>query len=60
MVAALAAAASGSILPAVLFGCLAHIIFTLFGGWLNMGCGTHIDPPAVAILTCSLLISLIF
>lgn len=57
MTAGLAAAAAGGILPAVLFGCLAHIIFTLFGGWLNMGCGTHVDPPAVAILTCSLLIA---
>jgi hypothetical protein len=60
MVSALAMAASGSYLAAILFGMLAQIIFSLFGGYLNMGCGTHIDPPAVAILTCSLLINIIF
>ncbi len=60
MVAGLAVLASGSILIAVLFALLAQLIFILFGGYLNMGCGAHIDPPAVAIVTCSLLISLIF
>ncbi|MBR4163534.1 MAG: hypothetical protein IKR11_08435 [Solobacterium sp.] len=60
MVAGLAMAATGNIFIAILFGMLSQIIFTLFGGYLNMGCGTHIDPPAVAIGICSLLISLIF
>ncbi len=60
MVAGLAMAATGNIVIAMLFGMLAQIIFTLFGGYLNMGCGTHIDPPAVAIGICSILISFIF
>ena len=60
MVAGLAVLATGSIPIAVGFALLAQLIFILFGGYLNMGCGAHIDPPAVAIVTCSLLISLFF
>ena len=60
MVAGYAVLASGSILAAVIFGMIAQVIFLLFTGFFNLGCGTHIDSPAVAILTCSFLISLLF
>ncbi len=60
MVAGLAVLASGSIAAAVLFGMLAQVIFIVFTGFFNLGCGSHLDSPAVAIMVCSLLIRLIF
>ena len=60
MVSALAMAATGNIFIAMGFGMLAEIIFTLFAGFFNMGCGTHIDPPAVTILFCSFIIAVFF
>ena len=60
MVAGYAMIATGNIFIAMIFGVIAQIIFILFGGFLNMGCGAHIDPPAVAIGICSLAINLIF
>ena len=58
MPAAIAMAATGSIFWAVVVGMLGQVIFIIFGGFLNMGCGTHIDPPAVSIVICSLLVNL--
>ncbi len=60
MVAGYAVLASGSIIAAIVFGMLAQIIFLLFAAFFNFGCGSHVDPPAVAILICSFMISLIF
>lgn len=60
MVTGYAMLASGNIGIAVLFALLAELIFTLFADFFNMGCGTHIDPPAVSIGLCSLIIFLIF
>ena len=40
---------TGNILISVIFGIIAHLIMTLFGITFNVDCGTHIDPPAVAI-----------
>ena len=50
----------GNLLVAILAGIVAQVIFTLFGAFYNMGCGSHIDPPAVAIGLCSLLLYMIF
>lgn len=60
MTAGYAVMASGSLVIAVLFGLLAHAVFMVFAAFFNMGCGSHIDPPAVAIGICSLLIFAIF
>lgn len=60
MTAGYAIAASGSLSVAILFGMLAEIIFSVFAAYLNMGCGSHIDPPALAIGICSLLIFAVF
>lgn len=47
---------TGDILISVLLGILSHLLFTIFGMTFNVDCGTHIDPPAVAIGTFSLII----
>lgn len=60
MVAGYAVMATGNIFIAVLFGILAAIINNVFGAYFNTGNGTHFDPPAVAILTCSLIIMTLF
>ncbi len=60
MAAGYAAVFTGNIWIGVLFGVLAQVIFMVFGGFFNMGNGALIDPPAVAILTCSLLVNLLF
>ncbi len=51
---------SGSMVMAILFGVLAHLISLAFGSVFNTRCSTHIDPPAVAIAICSLIIFCIF
>lgn len=50
----------GNLLVAIVAGIVAQVIFTLFGAFFNMGCGSHIDPPAVAIGLCSLVLYMIF
>lgn len=60
LVAGYAVMYTHSLLWGVLFGVLAEIIFFVFGLIFNTDCGTHIDPPAVAIGICSFLIFTIF
>lgn len=50
----------GNLLVAIVAGIVAQVIFTLFGAFFNMGCGSHIDPPAVAIGLCSFVLYMIF
>ena len=49
-----------NMLIAVLFGILSQIITDNFGRIFNIDCGTHIDPPAVAIFCCSLILFTFF
>lgn len=51
---------TGNILLAVVFGVLAELIFVVFGMIFNTDCGTHIDPPAVAIMTLSFILFTLF
>lgn len=44
----------------VLFGVLAHLIGHIFSYVFNLECGTHIDPPAVAIGSLSLVLFTLF
>lgn len=55
-----ALAACGNPVAAVLFGMLSNLIYLLFARYFNEGCDTHIDPPSVAILVCSLILTLAF
>jgi len=45
---------------AVVMGIIAEVITDIFGRVFNTECGTHIDPPAVAIFLCSLFIFTVF
>lgn len=58
LVAGYAIAQTGNILIA--FGVIAHFIGLLFGMVFNTDCGTHVDPPAVAIAICSLILFTLF
>lgn len=49
LVAGYAIAQTGNILIAVAFGVIAYCIDLLFGMVFNTDCGTHVDPPAVAL-----------
>ena len=60
LVVGYAIAQTGNILIAVIFGVIAHFIGLIFGMVLNTDCGTHIDPPAVAIATCSFILFTLF
>ena len=60
LVAGYAIAQTGNILIAVAFGGIAYCIGLLFGMALNTDCGTHVDPPAVAITICSLILFTLF
>ncbi len=60
MVASYAALYSGNVLIAVLFGILSQFIMIVFSAGMNTDMDTHIDPPAVSIATCSLLIFTLF
>ena len=60
LVVGYAMAQTGNILIAVIFGIIAHFIGLIFGMVFNTNCGTHIDPPAVAIASCSLIIFTLF
>ena len=44
----------------LIFGLLAHLIGLLFSYVFNLECGTHVDPPAVAIGSLSLVIFTLF
>ena len=60
LVVGYAMAQTGNILIAVIFGIIAHFIGLIFGMVFNTDCGTHIDPPAVAIATCSFILFTLF
>lgn len=60
LVAGYAIQQTGSIALGVLFGVIASLINFYFGEIFNTECGTHIDPPAVAIFTCSLILFTLF
>ena len=50
------AATGGNVVASVLFGLLSNLIYLLFARYCNENCDTHIDPPAVAIAACSLIL----
>lgn len=56
MVVGYAYVQTGDIFISLLFGVISHLIFTVFGLFFNTDCGTHIDPPAVAIGILSLIV----
>lgn len=60
LVAGYAIAQAGNILIAIAFGVIAHFVGLLFGMVFNTDCGTHVDPPAVAIAICSLILFTLF
>ena len=49
-------ATGGNVVVSVLFGLLANVFYLLFARYCNENCDTHIDPPAVAIAACSLIL----
>lgn len=49
-----------SMVLCLIFGLLAHLIGLLFSYVFNLECGTHVDPPAVAIGSLSLVIFTLF
>jgi hypothetical protein len=51
---------TGNIAIAVIFGILAEFIFIVFAMIFNTDCGTHIDPPAVAIASLSFILFTLF
>ena len=50
------AATGGNVILSMVFGMVANLIYLLFARYFNENCDTHIDPPAVAILICSLVL----
>lgn len=58
MVSGYAIIYTGNLVLAVIFGVIAQLIFIVFSLLFNSNAKTHIDPPAVAILICSLVIFL--
>lgn len=60
LVAGYAIAQTGNILIAIAFGVIAHFVGLLFGMVFNTDCGTHVDPLAVAIAICSLILFTLF
>lgn len=44
----------------IVFGVIAHMMSYIFGEIFNTDCGTHLDPPAVPIALCSLVLFLFF
>ena len=50
------AATGGNVVVSILFGMLSNLIYLLFARYCNEDCDTHIDPPAVAIVVCSLIL----
>ena len=49
-------ATGGNVVLSVLFGLLSNVIYLLFARYCNEDCDTHIDPPAVGIAICSLIL----
>ena len=57
LVVAYAMAATGAnVVLSIAFGMLANLIYLLFARYFNENCDTHIDPPAIAIEICSLIL----
>ncbi len=54
------AATGGNVVVSALFGIVANLIYLLFARYFNENCDTHIDPPAVAIEICSLVLFTLF
>lgn len=50
------AATGGNVVLSTCFGMLSNLIYLLFARYFNENCDTHIDPPAVAIEICSLIL----
>ncbi|PKM49536.1 MAG: hypothetical protein CVV02_15515 [Firmicutes bacterium HGW-Firmicutes-7] len=59
-VAGTATLVTGNIWLGVLFGVLAAIVLDLAGRSMNSHADSHIDPPAVAIATCTCLVMILF
>lgn len=51
---------TGNMVIAVIFGLMAHLIGLIFGMIFNSDCGTHVDPPAVAIALLSFILFVFF
>lgn len=51
---------TGSLGLGILFGVISHLISYIFGEIFNTDCGTHVDPPAVAIALCSFVLFVFF
>lgn len=51
---------TGNIFLAVIFGLLAHLVGLVFGMVYNTDCGTHVDPPAIAIALFSFILFIFF
>lgn len=49
-----------NIMIAILFGTLSHFIGLIFSYIFNLDCGTHVDPPAVAIGSLSFILFAFF
>ncbi len=60
LIAGYAIMQTGQIPLAIIFGLLAHLLSLVFAMVFNTDCGTHIDPPAVAIATFSFIIFAFF
>lgn len=60
LVAGYAIIQTGDIMLGTIFGLLAHLTCQIFGYIFNTECGTHIDPPAVAIAIYSFIIFMFF
>ena len=54
------AASGGDVLFSVVWGLIANVIYLLFARYCNEDCDTHIDPPAVAIELCSLVLFIVW
>ncbi|PKM95192.1 MAG: hypothetical protein CVU84_05755 [Firmicutes bacterium HGW-Firmicutes-1] len=59
-VAGTATLVTGNIWYGVLFGIISAIVLDLTGRTVNSHVDTHIDPPAVAIATCTCIIMVLF
>lgn len=60
LIAGYAMMQTGQVALAIVFGLLAHLLGLIFAMIWNTDCGTHIDPPAVAIATFSFIIFTFF
>ena len=61
LIVAYAMAATGAnVVVSMLFVMLSNLVYLLFARYCNENCDTHIDPPAVAIEVCSLILFTLF